>query len=202
MSNHNRQKFIKPSAVLLAIAGVFMLTSLTLDARIGEDIKQCESRYGETLFKNTKGDLEYRSYKFKGKAIRVVFYKSESVMEQVVSGPHAISSSDQGAGFSADFALFFRGLLQGTYHFTDKQVQDITEWKQTERFSFGSGDLENGDLVAKFWANTTESQDSIKLFGIICKRRAELSGLSVGDFLTKSMTSEAKAREIERSNGF
>jgi hypothetical protein len=137
----------------------------------------------------------------------VTFYKAESRLEQITSGPHAIfggkeAKSDQAANLFVEFMRFFRGLLSSAYHFTDEQMQGLAHGKQTDRQTVFHGPVTNDDFRGVCWMVMSRAEDSIEMFAAVSKPLDGNEWTRLTDFQQESQVLEYKSQEKERAKGF
>ena len=169
----------------------------TSQARIGESLEQCDARYGKVTFKNAERDFEYRSYLVSGKTVRVVFFRGESLMELIESGPYTKFAIKDHAQESIQF---FMGLLSSAYEFTDEQIQTLGNIKQTTRTEATSV-ATKGDLRATY-SITEETKDEVTIKNAIIKMNVDTGGQDLAVFFGNSFALHMKSLLKARANGF
>ena len=184
----------------LLILGI--LTS-SAHARLGENSEECGKRYGKPTFKNEGSDLIYRTYKFSGKKIRVLFLKDKSIIEMVITGPEAVYSQQQITEIGAESMKFLRGLLSKAYGFTEEQLQGLANMKRLSREEAESS-IQNESTQVGYSIETDPAQTTVKLTATIMdiKSVAANRALGLGKFMGDSAGLELKQDEAKEAGGF
>lgn len=179
-----------------------MITS-TAHARLGENSEECSKRYGKPTFKNEGGDLIYRTYKFSGKKIRVLFLKDKSIIEMIITGPESVYTQQQVTEIAAENMRFLRGLLSKAYGFTEEQLQGLANMKRLS-MEEAESTIQNESAHVGYSMETDQAQTTVKLTATIMDVKAvkENRDLGLGKFMGDSAGLEIKQDESKESGGF
>lgn len=182
-----------PAAVCLYLASLAPLHAL-----VGETIKECDERYGETKFSHTKGHFELRTYAYKGKRVDSTFHKGVCVFERVIVGPGPVKDARK---FGEDAMRFLRNHLTKIYGFTEAQLDGLMPLKDTSPQSTMTGTVENGDLRAAGILTVNEDGSRAHFTVVTSKATTAVSEDAIADFQAECTEKEIKERAASRAGG-